>query len=194
VARGERGSALGQSARVDYGDGVSDSTWYPPVDPAALPPLADLGHAGDPGAGGDLAVGLRIRTRVLAALAAEGLPAVVDEDGDVAVDVGDQTVFVSVFATVPPFLRVFGSWLVEGTPADELRFLRAANAVTGAINLVKVTVHGDAIVVAADLLLPAGGAELDDDTVAALVTSTIDAVLGAAQTWHAMLDELRQEV
>ena len=75
-----------------------------------------------------------------------------------------------------------------------MRFLRAANAVTGAINLVKVTVHGDALVVAADLLLPAGGVELDDDTVAALVTSTIDAVLGAAQTWHAMLDELHPDV
>ena len=173
---------------------MSDSTWHPAVDPAAMPPLADFSQAADPASGGDLAVGLRIRTRVLAALAAEGLPAVVDEDGDVAVDVGDQTVFVSVFATAPPFLRVFGSWLVEGTADDELRFLRAANAVTGAINLVKVTVHGDAVVVAADLLLPAGGAELDDDTVAALVTSTIDAVLGAAQTWHAMLDELRQEV
>lgn len=178
---------------MDYGGGVSDPTWYSAVDPAALPSLAALGDPEDPGAGGDLALGLRLRTRVLAALGAEGLGAVVDEDGDVAVDVGDQTVFVSVFATLPPFLRVFGSWLLEGAPYDELLFLRAANAVTGAINLVKVTVHGDALVVAADLLLPAGGAELDDATVAALVTSTIDAVLGAAQTWHAMLDELRED-
>jgi hypothetical protein len=189
----ERDWARGQSARVDYGDGVSDPTWYPAVDPAAMPPLAHVEHVEEPAAGADLALGLRLRTRVLAALAAEGLSAVVDQDGDVAVAVGDQTVFVSVFATAPPFLRVFGSWRIDGTEEDELAFLRAANAVTGAINLVKVTVHGDALVVAADLLMPAGGVELDDDTVAALVTSTIDAVLGAAQTWHAMLEQLGQE-
>jgi hypothetical protein len=153
-------------------------------DPTALPTL------GEPGAPGDVATAVHLRQRVMAALTAEGLPVAVDPDGDVAVDVGDQAVFVSVFPTVPPFLRVFGSWLIDAAD-DELLLLRAANAVTGAINLVKVTVHGDALVVAADLLLPMAGADLADDELAAIVTTTIDAVLGAAQTWHATLTELR---
>jgi hypothetical protein len=81
---------------------------------------------------------------------------------------------------------------VDDVEYDELLYLRAANAVTGAINLVKVTVHGDALVVAADLLLSLGGAELGDDALAALVSSTVDAVLGTAQTWHSTVQELRQ--
>lgn len=163
--------------------GMTDRT----SDPTALPTLP---AAGGPADSGDLGSGLRLRERIVRVLAEAGLGVTVDQDGDVAVDAGDQTVFISVIGTLPPFLRVFGSWLIDVSSDDELALLRAANVVTGAINLVKVTVHGEALVVAADLLLPLGGDELPDDVLAALVSSGIDAILGAAQTWHATLREL----
>jgi type III secretion system-like peptide-binding chaperone len=180
---------------VHYGGVVSDPTSSVPtnlganpgVDPAAMPTLAGLD------ASEDVARGMRLRGRVVAVLEAQGLETSIDDQGDVVIGVGDQTVFVSVIATLPPFVRVFGSWLVDDVEYDELLYLRAANAVTGAINLVKVTVHGDALVVAADLLVSLGGDELDDAGLAALVGSTIDAVLGTAQTWHHTVDELRRQ-
>jgi hypothetical protein len=174
---------------------VSDPTTSPSAalsassgaDPEAVPTLAGLDDAQD------VARGLRLRTRVVAVLEAQGMGTSIDDQGDVVIQAGDQTVFVSVIATLPPFLRVFGSWLVDDADYDELLYLRAANAVTGAINLVKVTVHGDALVVAADLLLSLGGDELDDAGLSALVSSTVDAVLGTAQTWHHTVDELRRQ-
>lgn len=178
---------------------MTDPTTIPPAssgpssgpssdpDPAAVPTFTGLDDDGE------VARGLRLRSRVVAVLEAQGLSTSIDDQGDVVIEVGDQTVFVSVIATLPPFVRVFGSWLVDDADYDELLYLRAANAVTGAINLVKVTVHGDALVVAADLLLSLGGEELDDAGLAALVGSTIDAVLGTAQTWHHTVDELRRQ-
>ena len=126
-----------------------------------------------------------LRGRVLDALLDEGYRPDVDEDGDVAVRVQSQQLFVRCMDTVPPLMRVFGQWMIgDDVPGDEILRLRAANAVTGALNLVKATVVDDRLVVAVDLVVA------DSLDLRALLTATLDAVLGSVQTWHATVLEL----
>jgi type III secretion system-like peptide-binding chaperone len=126
-----------------------------------------------------------LRGRVLDALLDDGHEPTIDEDGDVALRVQDQRIFIRCLDTVPPMMRVFGQWLVDDDVApDELTRLRAANAVTGAVNLVKVTVHDDRLAVVVDLLVPAG---LD---LRPLLGATIDAVLGSVRTWYSTVTQL----
>jgi len=87
--------------------------------------------------------------------------------------------------TAPPLMRVFGQWMIgEDVPGDELLRLQAANAVTGALNLVKATVVDDRLVIAVDLVVA------DSLDLRALLAATVDAVLGSVQTWHATVLEL----
>lgn len=126
-----------------------------------------------------------LRGRVLDALLDEGFRPTIDDDGDVAFKAQGQQVFVRCVDTLPPLARVFGQWQIGAdVPGDELVRLRAANAVTGALNLVKTTVHEDRLVVAVDLVVSEG---LD---LRALLAATTDAVLGSVQTWHATVREM----
>jgi len=126
-----------------------------------------------------------LRGRVLDALLDEGYRPDVDEDGDVAVRAQGQQLFVRCMDTAPPLMRVFGQWVIgDDVPGGELLRLRAANAVTGALNLVKATVIDDRLVIAVDLVV---GESLD---LRSLLVATLDAVLGSVQTWHATVIEL----
>lgn len=126
-----------------------------------------------------------LRGRVLDALLDEGYQPSIDEDGDVAVRVQEQLLFVRCLDTVPPMMRVFGQWLLDDSVSgDELTRLRAANAVTGALNLVKATVHGDRLAIAVDLVV-GDGVQLRP-----LLAATLDAVLGSVRTWHATVTQL----
>lgn len=126
-----------------------------------------------------------LRGRVLDALLDEGHQPSIDEDGDVAVRVQEQMLFVRCLDTVPPMMRVFGQWLLDETvEGDELVRLRAANAVTGALNLVKVTVYEDRLAVAVDLVVG------DGMDLPSLLTATLDAVLGSVRTWHATVEQM----
>jgi hypothetical protein len=117
--------------------------------------------------------------RVVAALSGAGHRPAVDEDGDVAVTVQEQLLFVRCVDSVPPLMRVFGQWLMDDVPGDELARLRAANAVTASVNLAKATVDEDRLAVAVDLL--AG----DDFHLPSLLDASLDAVLGCVRSWHA---------
>jgi hypothetical protein len=129
-----------------------------------------------------------LRGRVLDALIDEGYGPSIDEDGDVAVRVQEQMLFVRCLDTVPPMMRVFGQWLLDDSvEGDELTRLRAANAVTGALNLVKVTVHEDRLAIAVDLIV-GDGVQLRP-----LLTATLDAVLGSVRTWHTTVTQLLGE-
>jgi hypothetical protein len=121
---------------------------------------------------------------VLRALTGGGYRAAIDDDGDVEVSVQEQTLFIRCADTVPPLMRVFGQWLMDDLPAGELDRLRAANAVTAAVNLAKATVHGDRLEVAVDLL--AG----DDFHLPSLLNASMDAVLGCVRSWHATVLDL----
>jgi hypothetical protein len=126
-----------------------------------------------------------LRGRVLDALLDEGHEPTIDEDGDVALTVQEQMLFVRCLDTQPPMMRVFAQWLLNDDFAgDELTRLRAANAVTGGLNLVKVTVHADRLVVAVDLIV-SDGLELRS-----LLSATLEAVLGSVRTWHQTVNQL----
>ena len=80
--------APGQSARaLHYGGWVSDPTTSPSAalsassgaDPEAVPTLAGLDDAQD------VARGLRLRTRVVAVLEAQGMGTSIDDQGDVVI-------------------------------------------------------------------------------------------------------------
>jgi hypothetical protein len=100
------------------------------------------------------------------------------------VTVQEQMLFVRCIDSVPPLMRVFGQWLIADLPHSELAQLRAANAVTAAVNLAKATVHEDRLTVAVDLL--AG----DDFHLPSLLDASMDAVLGCVRSWHATVLEL----
>jgi hypothetical protein len=126
-----------------------------------------------------------LRGRVLDALIDESLDPSIDEDGDVAIEMQEQMLFVRCLDTEPPMMRVFGQWLLDDSLAgDELTRLRAANAVTGALNLVKVTVHADRLAVAVDLVV-GDGVDLRP-----LLSATLEAVLGSVRTWHQTVTQL----
>jgi hypothetical protein len=126
-----------------------------------------------------------LRGRVLDALLDEGHQPSIDEDGDVAVQIQEQMLFIRCLDTVPPMMRVFGQWLLdESLAGDELTRLRAANAVTAALNLVKVTVHADRLAVAVDLVVG------DDLELRSLLSATLEAVLGSVRTWHETVTQL----
>lgn len=168
------------------------------TDPSALPAFPrpageDQGPAGDDptGAGVDgEAVPGDAEEEGLAALAFavlddQGYQPVLDDDGDIGVRVQGQQMFVRCADSVPPLLRVFGQWLIgQDVPGDEFVWLRAANAVTATVNLVKATVHDDRLLVAVDLVYGS------DVHLSSLLEATFEAVLGSVKSWHATVIEL----
>lgn len=155
------------------------------TDPAALPSFGLLGP--DP-AGTAPDEPVTLRDRAFDALVEAGYDAEVDEDGDLTVTIQGQRLFVRCVDSLPPLMRVFGQWLVDDLPADELVRLRAANAVTATVNLAKATVHDDRLVVAVDLL--AG----DEFHLPSLLQASVDAVLGCVRTWYGTALELSEQM
>lgn len=120
-----------------------------------------------------------LRGRVLDALIDEGLAPNVDAEGDVAVEVSGQKVFVRCADQPVPMMRVFGQWRIgQGVPEDELSRLRAANDVTARLNLVKASVHKDVLLVAVDLVV------LGTPPLRQLLSGALQGVLAAVKTWH----------
>ncbi len=129
-----------------------------------------------------------LRGRVLDALIDMQLQPEVDADGDVVLRVKEQNVFCRCVDSTPPLMRVFGQWTTEDLGGvAELTLLKAANVVSASMNLVKVTVHGSSIAVAADLIIG------DDMNLGALTSATVDAVLSGAQGFYTVVRELSAE-
>jgi len=155
------------------------------TDPTSLPPMPDFAMGDGAGSLGPGAGPGLLRGRVLDALLDEGFRPDIDEDGDVAVRVQGQQMFVRCLETLPPLMRVFGQWMIgEDVPGEELLRLRATNSVVGALNLIKATVVEDRLVVAVDLVVN------DATDLRPLLSATIEAVLGSVQMWHATVLEL----
>jgi hypothetical protein len=120
-----------------------------------------------------------LRGRVLDVLIDAGLAPNVDDDGDVAVLVQNQKIFVRCVDGAMPMMRIFGQWRVgQSVTADELTKLRAAGDVTARTNLVKVTVHDDVLLVAVDLVVP------EQTPLAQLMQGAFVGVLSAVKAWH----------
>jgi len=155
------------------------------TDPTSLPSMPDLGASGPGDDAAPFAMSGPLRGRVIDALLDEGFRPDIDDDGDVAVRVQGQQMFVRCLDTVPPLMRVFGQWMIgEDVPGDELLRLRATNSVVGALNLIKGTVVDNRLVVAVDLVVN------DATELRSLLSATIEAVLGSVQMWHATVLEL----
>jgi hypothetical protein len=120
-----------------------------------------------------------VRGRVLDALIDAGLAPNVDKDGDVALLVQNQKMFVRCVDGPVSMMRVFGQWRIgDSVAADELSRLRAANDVTARTNLVKVTLHDDVLLVAVDLVVP------DATPLSQLLQGSFAGVLSAVKAWH----------
>lgn len=165
---------------------VTDPTalpnFIPSTGPAPSPQPAPQ-PAGHPGNGG-----FALRDLVVEALSSEGFRPEIDEDGDVVARVSGQPMFLRCFETAPPMMRVWSQWMLDdAVPGDELMRLRAANAMTAVLNLIKVTLMTDRLVVAVDLTVhPA----MDLPT---LLTATLEAVRDGVTSWHGTLVQLLEE-
>jgi len=146
------------------------------TDPASLPAFPPL------------EVQFVLRARMLATLTDMGLSPDVDGDGDIVVVVDQQRLFVRCTDSTPPLARVFGQWQIDAeVPGDELLRLRAANAVTMAIHLVKTTLVEDRLVSAVDLIVT------DDLHLPSLLSAAMGMVVQSVQTWHATVTELSKD-
>jgi hypothetical protein len=123
----------------------------------------------------------RLRDAALDWLKEQGFLPGLDEDGDIAVTVQAQQLFVRCQEGDVNILRVFGQWRLDEVTHDELSQLRAANAVTGQFLVVKTTVTDDVLVVSAEHLIT------DEAALPLLVTSSFELVLAAVTEWNQAL-------
>ncbi|HZI97678.1 MAG TPA: hypothetical protein VFD41_09160 [Actinomycetales bacterium] len=120
-----------------------------------------------------------LRGRVLDVLIDAQMAPDLDGDGDVAVAVEGQKMFVRCVDGDMPLMRLFGQWRIGPTvPDDELARLRAASAITARLNLVKVTLHDAVLLVAIDVIISR------DTDLRQVLLSGFPALMGAVQMWH----------
>ncbi len=123
-----------------------------------------------------------LRGRVLDVLIDEGYRPDIDSDGDVAVKVQGQQLYVRCTEGEITILRVFGQWQMgDAVTASELDRLRACNAVTSRLSVAKVVLAGDILVVSAEHVVTTG------TPLAQLVTTSLELVLTAVNLWHEAL-------
>src|SRR5215218_7524411 len=88
-----------------------------------------------------------LRGRVLDLLLDEGYRPDIDEDGDIAVKVQGQQLYVRCVEGDVTILRIFGQWrLGEAVVHDELARLRACNLVTARLSVAKTVLAEDVLV------------------------------------------------
>ena len=98
-----------------------------------------------------------LRGRVLDVLIDEGYRPDIDSDGDVAVKVQGQQLYIRCTEAEITILRVFGQWqLGDAVAASELHRLRACNSVTARLSVAKVVMAQDILVVSAEHVVTAG--------------------------------------
>jgi hypothetical protein len=128
-----------------------------------------------------------LRGRVLDVLIDEGYRPDIDDDGDVAVKVQGQQLYVRCTEAELTILRVFGQWRLDDVAADELALLRACNVVNGRLSVAKTTLGDRILVVSADhLVTPATPLQT-------VVVSSLELLLTAVNLWHEALGEITQQ-
>jgi hypothetical protein len=126
-----------------------------------------------------------LRGRVLDVLLDEGYRPDIDDDGDVAVKVQGQQLYVRCTEGEITVLRVFGQWRLDDVDADELSMLRACNSVSSRLSVAKTTLGDRILVVSADHLVTTA------TPLQLVVTSSLELVLTAVNLWHEALGEIR---
>lgn len=119
------------------------------TDPTSLPNFQPHVPAGPPNGASQSET--PVRDRILAALGDLGVEANVDKDGDLEFTVNDQTLFARVAEGEIPLVRFFGQWqLQEPVSADRNERLARCNDFTLQLNLVKVTLVQESLVVSVE--------------------------------------------
>ncbi|WP_426561646.1 T3SS (YopN, CesT) and YbjN peptide-binding chaperone 1 [Angustibacter sp. McL0619] len=126
-----------------------------------------------------------LRGRVLDVLLDEGYRPDIDDDGDVAVKVQGQQLYVRCTEGEITVLRVFGQWRLDDVDADELSMLRACNSVSSRLSVAKTTLGDRILIVSADHLVTTG------TPLQLVVTSSLELVLTAVNLWHEALGEIQ---
>lgn len=122
-----------------------------------------------------------LRGRVLDVLKDLGLNPNIDADGDVAFTIGEppQQLFVRCQDGDFPVMRIFGQWMIgDQVPADPLIRLQRTNDFTLQLNLVKVGIANDNLVVTGEHVVTPG---VDIST---LFQITVNLVMEVVQMWH----------
>lgn len=144
------------------------------TDPTALP---NFGQP-TPAAGGDGA-SASLTDKVVGVLNGFGFNPQIDSDGDVMYTVEDQNLFVRVMEGEIDLVRLFGQWqITDDITSDLSKRLNAANDVTLSLNIVKVGIARDMVVVSGEHLVTP---DLDLQMV---LPSTTQMILQATQLWH----------
>lgn len=152
---------MAQSLGAGYGVPMSDPTSLP-----NFPPPADE-HP--------------LRGRVLDVLKDHQLDPNIDADGDVAFMIGEppQQLFVRCQDGDFPVMRVFGQWMIgEQVPADALLRLQRSNDFTLQLNLVKVGIANDNLVITGEHVIMPGA------DISTLFEITVNLIMEVVQMWH----------
>ena len=144
------------------------------TDPTSLPNFQP--HVPTAGADGAASAAAPARTAISEALARLEVPAQVDADGDLEFTVNEQTLFARVTEGELPHMRFFGQWqLQEPVSPERTERLARCNDLTLQLNLVKVCLVQDSLVVSAEHVVTPS-ADLD-----VLVPLSINHILQAVQ-------------
>ena len=127
-----------------------------------------------------------LRGRVLDVLLDEGYRPDIDDDGDVAVKVQGQQLYVRCTEGEFTVLRVFGQWRLDDVVGDELALLQACNSVSSRLSVAKTTLRDGILVVSADHLVTSA------TPLQMVVTSSLELVLSAVGLWHESLREITE--
>lgn len=126
-----------------------------------------------------------LRGRVLDVLIDEGYRPDIDGDGDVAVKVQGQQLYLRCTEGAVTILRVFGQWRLDDSVAgDELARLRACNSVTARLSVAKTTLGGDILVASAEHVVTTA------TPLKSIVGTSLELVLTAVNLWHEALAQL----
>jgi hypothetical protein len=150
------------------------------TDPTSLPNFQPTPPPGGPNGA---PAGTPVRDRIAAELAKPGIQASLDKDGDLEYVVNEQTLFARVAEGELPLVRFFGQWqLQEPVSPDKNERLARCNDMTLQLNLVKLSLVQDSLVVSAEQVVTPN-ADLD-----ILVPLSINHILQSVgfffQTWQ----------
>ncbi|MDN5790041.1 MAG: hypothetical protein L0H25_04135 [Micrococcales bacterium] len=143
------------------------------TDPTSLPNFQPHVPADQPNGA---ATEAPVRDRILGVLKGLEVEATVDSDGDLEFTVNEQTLFARVAEGDLPLVRFFGQWqLQEPVSPDHNERLARCNDLTLQLNLVKLTLVQESLVVSAEHVITPN-ADLD-----VLVPLSINHILQSVQ-------------
>jgi hypothetical protein len=129
-----------------------------------------------------------LRGRVLDVLLDEGYRPDIDSDGDVAVKVQGQLLFLRCAEGQVSILRIFGQWrLADAVTSDRTARLLTCNAVNSRLTVAKTTLADDILVVSAEHVITA------DTPLRQIIPMSMDLVLTAVNLWHETLNEFTDD-